>query len=520
MPCISTIGIFFDGNRAVGICAHNGSKFVNIKSKITVDATSDGHLMRMTDVKKRYGREQTGSFVPFTVRTQYTKNDHLYSCNNDSGIADHYNEKEFSQKVILAHSNAAAIMNKGEFVSVAFQTGIREGLTFEGEDELRYEDVLLDKPQEKILFWAYSDLDRHGNERATEKELFKNWWVVCNLSTVTITLPVPFGSVVPKGIKGLISAGRCFSCDTYTQSAVRMNKDMFRMGECIGVAAALACRDNVNFLDIDYSEFLKIVTELDCFNGGIPKGFYFDNRYHAYLRKMEALKRVPDPKYSNLSKNDYVREKLDFDIKNNAHLLKTDSPGVALWSCFISKNRAEVCDWLNREMADADELYRYNCAIALGLLEDCRALPVLREIIKNRDCFFFKDNRRSNQFRSAVAICLVGRIGEEEDTNLLLELLDEKEYENPIYHTLKADYLYHTEPDRNFVYFAMITHAAMSLYNLYKRNNLDLNELNVRLSTFFKCEKNIKNITEEPAGTPAYEETQAFIKQMLSLTKH
>ncbi len=516
----TAVGIFFDSNRVTGIMAHDGKRLINIKAKITVDATSDGHLLRMSDVKKRYGRSEDGGFVPFTVRTQYTNDGRLCSCNTDSGIMDHYNASDFSKSVIRAHSNAAQLIDKGEFLGVASQAGIREGLTFEGEDELRYEDVILNKPQNKILFWAYSDLDRHGSERATECELFKTWWVVCNLATVTITIPVPFGSVVPRGIKGLISAGRCFSCDTYTQSAVRMNRDMYRMGECIGVAAALAARDNVDFLDIDYNEFLKIVRELNCFDGEIQKGFYFDNRYNVYLKKMEALNRAPDPKYSHLTNKDNIREVLDFDLKKSAHLLKTDSPGVALWSCFISKNKAEVSDFLNREMKDADELYRYNCAIALGLLEDRRALPVLREIIKKRDCFFFTDNRRSNQFRTAVAICLIGRIGGVEDTNLLFELFDEKEYENPMYHTLKANYLYHAEPDRNFVYFTIITHAATSLYRLYVRNGLPLSELNKRLSAFFECERNVKNITEELPGSPAYEETQAFIKRILTLTKY
>ena len=514
---LSPVGIFFEGNRAVGISAHDGNGFVNIKAQITVDATSDGHLIRMTDVKKRYGRAQDGSFVPFTARIQYTKDGRLCYCNEDSGITDHYDAKDFSEKVILSHANASALMNKGELVNIAFQTGIREGLTFEGEEELRLEDVLFNKSPEKVLFWAYSDLDRHGNDRATETELFQNWWVVSNLATVTATIPVPMGSVVPKGLKGMISAGRCFSCDTYTQSAVRMNKDMFRMGECIGVAAALACRDNVEFLDIDYDEFLKTVKALNCFDGNFPHGFYFDNRYDAYLRKMEALKRTPDPKYSHLSSCDYIRERIVFDLGKTAHLLKTDSPGVAFWSCFVSENRDEVCETLNSEMTGADGLYRYNCAIALGLLGDRRALAVLREIIMRRDCFFFKDNRRSNQFRTAVAICLIGRLGTLEDAELLFEFFKEKEYENQMYHTLSADYLYHSDADRNFVYFTMITHAAMALYHIYKRNGLDFDELNRRFEKFFGCEKNIKNITEEPAGSPAQEELQAFISYLFSL---
>lgn len=513
------IGLFFDQNRVVGLTVFDGRNHLNVKAKITIDATSDGHLIRMTDVKKEYGRSQDGKFVPFTVRTQYVKNQKIYSCNLDSGITNHYDSTDFSQKVILAHAKASALMSQGELLSLAFQTGIREGLTFEGEDTLRYEDVLLGRNPEKVLFWAYSDFDRHGAERATEKELFKTWWVACNLATVTITIPVPLGSVVPKGIKGLVSAGRCLSCDTYTQSAVRMNRDMFRMGECIGVAVAIACRDNVDFLDVDYGEYLQIVKERNCFDGEIPTGFYFDCRYDVYLRKMNALKRQPDAKYSHFSAHDCVREKLDFDFEKNTHLLNTDSPGVAFWSAYVSKDKKSVCQRLNDQMQNAKtDLLRYNCAIALGLLNDKRALDNLRKIIDERDCFFFTDNRRSNQFRSVIAIYLLGLIGSAKDAQLLLTLLDDKEFENPMYHTLKADYLYHAQPDRNFVYFSVITHTCISLYNLYKRHGLPLTQLNGIFKNFFENEKTFKRITKEERGAPAYEETLSFIKRALYVT--
>jgi hypothetical protein len=514
------IGLFFDGKRVVGVSFFDGKKRVNIKADVTVDATSDGHLIRMTDVKKEFGRDSDGSFVPFTVRTQYTKNGRLSSCNSDSGIMNHYDKGDFSKKIIIAHANAKELMKEGEIVSVALTAGVREGLTFEGEERLQYDDLLFGKTPEKVLFWAYSDLDRHGSERATEKELFQNWWVISNLATVTITIPVPLGSVVPKGIRGLVTAGRCFSCDTYTQSAVRMNRDMFRMGECVGVAAALAARSGVDFLEIDYNRFLAEVNRLNCYDGGVPRGFYFDNSYAAYIQKMKTLGRAPDEKYSHLLPNDFIRERAVFDVSKSFPLLKTDSPGVAIWSAFLSNERKSTCEKIYTELINTeDTLYKYNCAITLGLLEDTRALPTLREIINGRDCFFFKDNRRSNQFRSVICVCLLGRIGEAADKDLLLALLEEKEFENPMYHTLKANYLYHTDPDRKFVYFAVITHACMALYHLYKRHGMPFRELNSKFKEFFQSPQNIKNITESGFGTPAYEELFSFIEYIIKITE-
>ena len=81
----SVIGLYFEGERVVGVLAFDGERKVSIRADITIDATSDGHLIRMTNVKKRYGRPSDASFVPFGVFLQYTKDGVLCSKNNDSG---------------------------------------------------------------------------------------------------------------------------------------------------------------------------------------------------------------------------------------------------------------------------------------------------------------------------------------------------------------------------------------------------------------------------------------------------
>ena len=515
----SVIGLYFDGDRVVGVLAFDGAREISIRADITIDATSDGHLIRMTDVKKRYGRPSDGSFVPFGVFLQYTKDGALCSKNNDSGIMDHYSQKDFSHGTILAHANAARLIGKEEIVSCALHTGVREGLTFEGEDTVKYEDLLFGRRAEKVLFRAYSDLDRHGSLRANEEELFQNWWVISNLSTVTVGIPVPFGSIVPKNIKGLVTAGRCLSCDTYTQSAVRMNRDMFRMGECVGTAAAMAAIAGVELLAVDYEAYLTRVREKGCFGEDPDVRFAFDNSYQRYLDKMKALGRTPDKRYEGLSPSASIREPIDFDVDRNFHLLKTDAPGVAIWSCYASPDKKTVVERLYRAMLHSDSvLYRYNCAIALGLLEDGRALPLLREIVRDRDCFFFTDNRRSNQFRSAIAVCLLGRIGTVEDLPGLFEILAEEEIERPMYHTLEANYLYHNYPDRNFVYFAMMTHTCMAIYKIYRRCRLDMGQLHRFFGALFADGRILRHVTVGHESPSAEEETKGFFAYLLRLT--
>lgn len=510
----SAIGLYFEENRVVGIRAFDGERCFNIRAAITVDATSDGHIIRMTDVKKQYGRASDGGFVPFTVRAQYVKDGKLVSSNADSGIADHYDKNDFSKKVIFARAGAAELLKKGDFVNLALQTGIREGLSFEGESCLRYEDVLLERHADKPLFYAYSDFDRHGNERASEEELFRNWFIISNLSTVLIGIPVPLGSVVPKGIRGLVTAGRCISVDTYLGSAVRMNRDMFRMGECVGVAAAMAVRCGCDFLDIDYEEYLRAVNARGCFADEERRGFYFDNSYKWYADKMKALGREPDPKYP-VGKP--VREKLEFDFSKNQHLLSTDAPGVAIWSAYVAKDKESVAEKLAQLILSEDEILRYNAAIALGIMGDNRAVPILREMVEHRDSFFFTDNRRSNQFRSVVATCLLGRLGGEDELPLLFDILSREESEREMYRTLAPNYLYGNDPSRNMLYFQMVTHAAVAIVKITEKLGGTALILRKRFRDVFSDGYILGKITTAPIGSPQYDETKLFIERMMKV---
>ena len=68
---VSPIGVYLEGNRVVGLLVFDGEREISVGGRITVDATSDGHLLRMLDVTAHYGRPEDGVPVPFTVRTQY-----------------------------------------------------------------------------------------------------------------------------------------------------------------------------------------------------------------------------------------------------------------------------------------------------------------------------------------------------------------------------------------------------------------------------------------------------------------
>lgn len=514
---ISPIGVYREGDRILGLLIFDGVRRLSVRATVTVDATSDGHLIRMLAIKTEYGRPIDGVTVPFTVRTQYLQNGHYFSDNTDAGIVDQYDSRAFSRAIIRAHARAAKhITPDKQFLSVALRTGVREGLRFEGEEPLTCRDVLLGKEPKRVLFYAYSDLDRHGYDRALDDEFFQNWWVIAGLATVTVRIPVPMGAVVPRGIRGLVSAGRCLSTDTYVASAVRMNRDMFRMGECIGYAAAAAVRERVDFLDIDYEAFRRRAEASGAFLGEGDRHFGFDETRSAHEHSISVSGRPFDPRYEGLKPQDKVYTPIDFARVDVLAALKTDAPGVGIYAAYLGKGGVDA-DRLFAEMQGAsDTVYRYNCAVTLGLLRDRRAIPTLIEIVRKRDAFFFTACRRSNPFRTAIAVCLLGRLGDRAVAPILEALLAEDEYEHPMYHTLKPDYFYYPKDDRNFVYFEVISHTLIALCKLYRREGLPIDALRERIEAFL-AGRFAERVSDGIPGSPTTEETARFMAALRNM---
>jgi len=62
---------------------------------------------------------------------------------------------------------------------------------------------------------------------------------------------IPYRAFLPKGIEGLLAAGRCLSCDHRALGSARVMVVCLPMGEAVGRAAALAAARNCTPRQID-----------------------------------------------------------------------------------------------------------------------------------------------------------------------------------------------------------------------------------------------------------------------------
>ena len=73
---------------------------------------------------------------------------------------------------------------------------------------------------------------------------------------------IPYGCLVPLGIRNMLVAGRCVGADHAMQASVRVIPGCYITGQAAGVAAAICARDHIDTADLDVATMKEILADL------------------------------------------------------------------------------------------------------------------------------------------------------------------------------------------------------------------------------------------------------------------
>ncbi len=269
-----------EGNQVKGVIVENKSGAQAILADVVIDCTGDGDVAALAGAQYRIGRDHDHVFQPMTmmfkiggVKDDYPRDD----------IIGWYNElvKRVPEPDVLAQIpyNYPAIIRlprRGEaliqWTHIKYHNGtVADDLSqamLEGRRQVRkaveylglVKDVLgdtylLDVPcilgvrETRRITGLYTVSDEDVRKGATHSD------AVCNVTFgVDIHEPdkpeqtvechngfeIPFRAMLPAGIDGLITAGRCISGSYMAHAAYRVTGNCLAMGEGAGRAAAYA----------------------------------------------------------------------------------------------------------------------------------------------------------------------------------------------------------------------------------------------------------------------------------------
>jgi hypothetical protein len=130
------------------------------------------------------------------------------------------------------------------------ETGFRESFRIIGDTVITVQDYTSGRHFEDAVSYAFYPVDLHTRTGVKPKPLKRG-----------IVPTVPLSSLIPKGSKNIIVAGRCISSDRLANSALRVQAACMGMGQAAGATAALAAESNTTPLKVPLSKIHGLLRE-------------------------------------------------------------------------------------------------------------------------------------------------------------------------------------------------------------------------------------------------------------------
>lgn len=131
-------------------------------------------------------------------------------------------------------------------------TGVRETRRVMGDYLLTAEDMVEGKTfDDVVVHEAEFIVDIHNPEGAGQAE---------EKIQYVVPYDIPYRSLLPTGVEGLITAGRCISGTHRAHASYRVMSICMAMGEAAGVAAALAAKEGVTPRQLPVKEIQNALT--------------------------------------------------------------------------------------------------------------------------------------------------------------------------------------------------------------------------------------------------------------------
>jgi glycine/D-amino acid oxidase-like deaminating enzyme len=271
--CLAEEALVRDG-RLEGVVVSTKTGRLAIRAKVVVDATGDGDVAALAGAPFEFGRPGDGVVQPqslmFRIAGVRRSDDRLlfnvdppaadvrrfllfrlprdgeYVVNCDSGIYDaNPLEPADLTKVHAAAMNAAFALvewmrtnlDGGEschLVATAAHVGVRESRRILGDYVLTKEDVLAARKFPDGVALGCFPLDIHAmSERPGDENPLTP--LPCGEY-----YEIPLRCLLPRGVEGLLVAGRCISGTHEAHASYRVMATCMAMGQAAGTAAALA----------------------------------------------------------------------------------------------------------------------------------------------------------------------------------------------------------------------------------------------------------------------------------------
>jgi Dehydrogenases (flavoproteins) len=370
--------------RSLVVCDQGGPMVV--RGRVFIDSSGDGDLAAAAGALHSFGRGFDGashsySFVPRNILQRVKGGRWEVSFDNyDAGWVDPRDPWDFSRAVIEGRQQMQDYFSEEpgrtvEVIGTSSQLGVREGRHVVGDHVMSFSDFLEGRSYPDVICTASSHYDNHTRDLANEPLFCQMWLTALAMYRKGVDCQIPYRSILAKGLNNLLVACRALSVDREVSMAVRMQRDMQKLGEAAGTAAALAVKAGVSLREIDLPRLQEmlvgsgVIQRSDLSTDGVPT-------YNFTRGPLEGQRLVCARVLADAEERRRVRKLLP-------QYLGTPDEGKAMF--WLRLLREEPRDDLLALLSSPDYRQRRSAAFALAFMGDVSAEPVLMECLRKRD---------------------------------------------------------------------------------------------------------------------------------------
>ncbi|WDE97290.1 FAD-dependent oxidoreductase [Lentisphaera profundi] len=249
-------GVVTKGNKVVGIVVATPFGRGIVLADVVVDGTGNSDLAAAAKAKTQYSISKHGDLSVQISNYSYRKlgygtNNPARYMLNDNDIFDRWHLKLSARQE--AYKNPA-VHDMGQLIPS------RDRRRIIGEYVLTTEDILTKRTFPDTISHHKSNFDA-GAHPDTEMFLIKD------MKGPVFTCDMPYRSVIPQGLEGLLVIGLGASADRDAMTLVRMQPDLQNQGYAVGMAAAMAVlTTGGNVRDIDIKMLQRELVNNNCLN--------------------------------------------------------------------------------------------------------------------------------------------------------------------------------------------------------------------------------------------------------------
>ena len=384
-------GAIVEGNRVTGIVVENADGRHVLLADVVIDATGHGGIAVAAGATFAKGRDT-------------------------DGFLHEIEHGPLRDPTHLVDISAAYLKTPSSTVSL----NIRESRRILGDYVVTFDDVLHERLfPDTVCRWR-SNYDTHFPNSASQSDRAQDWTTILGLWRRPIVGSIPFRSLLPRGLEGILVSAMAYSCDHDALVGGRMQADLEHLGEAAGVAAAMASRLGVPLRQVPIYSLQQELVELGV------------------LRQED----LTGPMVSNAPSRDLLHRQDVWREERERQFPSSGRPRLSLEQAISRLGTPDALDAMVQLYLAGDDAAsrlrpllesknpqaREEAALLLGLSGDRSAVPALLEFLKERNPRRFRYALPEASSRPSVplywsAAILLGRFCERAAVPLMVDLL-------------------------------------------------------------------------------------------------